>query len=382
MAHAETPDENGVLITNPMQTVSFYDMFGDAIVPTEKMKSISYSIINKATSKSVKTGVAKYSENYKIDTSGLPKVDESGATINYAVKLWMPDGIEKDEDKSTETHLAIKVEKRYSHRKVLLELLQRNGVKSLGYTPQWEYEIKLTPPDSLADDNRFKEKLIHINANWEYKLKDSDEIFETDKLGNKIDYKVDINPTPTNSSTRDSLKYLNEKYNKKDPYTLPDGTYMIQYVRKNPLQKHIIFFRYPDNVTSGLFDDFDIIVKEIPNGTSENRLHLRDIRTSKYSSDAIVNLPVFNESKDLPAEYEFQIRGLNGNFYGKITQARPEHDNIFRGKEMYHNLYVTKRINRVTLKVLNYNRALIPRRPFVDKMPSKIKAKIKKKVIF
>lgn len=95
MAHAETPDENGVLITNPMQTVSFYDMFGDAIVPTEKMKSISYSIINKATSKSVKTGVAKYSENYKIDTSGLPKVDESGATINYSVKLWMPDGIEK-----------------------------------------------------------------------------------------------------------------------------------------------------------------------------------------------------------------------------------------------------------------------------------------------
>lgn len=98
MAHAETPDENGVLITNPMQTVSFYDMFGDAIEPTEKMKSITYSIINKATSKSVKTGVAKHSENYRIDTSGLPKVDESGATINYSVKLWMPDGIEKDED--------------------------------------------------------------------------------------------------------------------------------------------------------------------------------------------------------------------------------------------------------------------------------------------
>lgn len=98
-------------------------MFGDAIEPTEKMKSITYSIINKATSKSVKTGVAKHSENYRIDTSGLPKVDESGNPIKYSVKLWMPDGIEKDEDKSTETHLAIKVEKRYSHRKVCLGLI-------------------------------------------------------------------------------------------------------------------------------------------------------------------------------------------------------------------------------------------------------------------
>lgn len=144
-----------------------------------------------------------------------------------------------------------------------MELLQRNGKYSLGYTPQWKYEIKLTPPDSLADDNRFKEKLIHIDANWEYKLKDSDEIFETDKLGNKIDYKVDINPAPTDDDNyryHDSLMYLNEKYNKKEPYTLPDGTYMIQYVRKNPLQKHIIFFRYPDNVPSDLFDDFDIVI--------------------------------------------------------------------------------------------------------------------------
>ena len=382
MAHAETLDENGVLITNPMQTVSFYDMFGDAIVPTEKMKSISYSIINKATSKSVKTGVAKYSENYKIDTSGLPKVDESGATINYSVKLWMPDGIEKDEDKSTETHLAIKVEKRYSHRKVWLQLLQRNGVKLLGHTPQWKYEIKLSPPESVTNDNRFKERIVRVNANWEYKLTDTDEIFETDKLGNKIDYKVDINPTPTdddNHRYHDLLTYINKDYNKKETYTLSDGTYLIPYVRKNPLQKHRIFFRYPDNVPSDLFDDFDIIIKEIPNGTSENRFHIRDIKTSKYASDAIVNLPVFNESTDLPAKYEFQIRGLNGNFYGKITQASPEYDNIFKGEEMYHKLYVTKRINRVTLKVLNYNRALIPRRPFVDKMPSKIKAKIKKK---
>ena len=234
MAHAETPDENGVLITNPMQTVSFYDMFGDAIVPTEKMKSISYSIINKATSKSVKTGVAKYSENYKIDTSGLPTVDESGATINYAVKLWMPDGIEKDEDKSTATHLAIKVEKRYSHRKVWLQLLQRNGVNLLMTTPQQKYEIKLTPPESLADDTRFKEKLIHIDANWEYKLTDRDEIFETDKLGNPINYQVDINPTPTDSKTRSSLLYLNEKYNKKETSVWPNGTYMEPVIREMP----------------------------------------------------------------------------------------------------------------------------------------------------
>ena len=381
MAHAETPDENGVLITNPMQTVSFYDMFGDAIIPTEKMKSISYSIINKATSKSVKTGIAKYSENYKIDTSGLPKVDESGATINYSVKLWMPDGIEKDEDKSTETHLAIKVEKRYSHRKVWLQLLQRNDVKLLGHTPQWKYEIKLSPPESVANDNRFKEKIVRVDANWEYRLTDTDEIFETDKLGNKIDYKVDINPTPTDDDNyryHESLTYINKDYNKKETSTLPDGTYIIPYVRKNPLQKHIIFFQYPDNVPSDIIDNLDIAIKEIPNGTSNNILHIRDIKTSKYASDAIVNLPIFNESTDDPAKYEFQIRGLNGNFYGKITQASPDYEHIFRGKEMYHKLYVTKRINRVTLSVLNYNNVLMPRYPFVNKLPSKIKAKIKK----
>lgn len=374
MAHAETPDENGVLITNPMQTVSFYDMFGDAIVPTEKMKSISYSIINKATSKSVKTGVAKYSENYRIDTSGLPKVDESGNPIKYSVKLWMPDGIEKDEDKSTETHLAIKVEKRYSHRKVWLQLLQRNGVKLLEHTPQWKYEIKLSPPESVANDNRFKEKIVRVDANWEYRLTDTDKIFETDKLGNKIDYKVDINPTPTDDDNyryHDSLTYINEKYNKKEPYTLPDGTYMIPYVRKNPLQKHIIFFRYPDDVPSDIIDNLDIAIKEIPNGTSNNILHIRNIKTSKYASDAIVNLPIFNESTDDPAKYEFQIRGLNGNFYGKITQASPDYEHIFRGKEMYHKLYVTKRINRVTLSVLNYNNVIMPRYPFVNKIKFK-----------
>jgi len=381
MAHAETPDENGVLITNPMQTVSFYDMFGDAIVPTEKMKSISYSIINKATSKSVKTGVAKYSENYKIDTSGLPKVDESGATINYSVKLWMPDGIEKDEDKSTATHLAIKVEKRYSHRKVWLQLLQRNGVKLLGHTPQWKYEIKLSPPESVANDNRFKEKIVRVDANWEYRLTDTDKIFETDKLGNKIDYKVDINPTPTDDDNyryHESLTYINKDYNKKETSTLPDGTYIIPYVRKNPLQKHIIFFQYPDNVPSDIIDNLDIAIKEIPNETSNNILHIRDIKTSKYANTEIVNLPIFNESTDDPAKYEFQIRDLNGNFYGKITQASPDYEHIFRGKEMYHKLYVTKRINRVTLSVLNYNNVLMPRYPFVNKIPSKIKAKIKK----
>lgn len=40
-AHAETPDENGVLITNPMQTISFYDMFGE---PYDTKFPIRYEI--------------------------------------------------------------------------------------------------------------------------------------------------------------------------------------------------------------------------------------------------------------------------------------------------------------------------------------------------
>ena len=392
MVHAETPDENGVLITNPIQTISFYDMFGDAIVPTEKMKSISYSIINNATTKSVKTGVAKYSENYRIDTSGLPKVDESGATINYSVKLWMPDGIEKDEDKSTATHLAIKVEKRYSHRKVWLQLLQRNGNYLLGTTPQQKYEIKLTPPDSLADDNRFKEKIIRVDANREYTLTDRDEIFETDKLGNKINYKVDINPTPTDSDTSGSLTYLNERYDKKEPSMWSNGTYIIPYVRINEKETHFVDVYRDNNTTSDFVDDLIIQAKEIPPNpslytsiwnadTPLYEFRIKDIpNSSGWGGILKFELPKFNEKTDNSANYAFRIRGYGGDrYYISISPGTRRNKMSYRDPdEIEHRMFVIKRVNRVTLKAFNYNWGIIPRRHFVEKMPKKIKAKIKK----
>ena len=379
MTHAETPDENGVLITNPMQTVSFYDMFGDAIEPTEKMKSISYSIINKATSKSVKTGVAKYSENYKIDTSGLPTVDESGVAINYSVKLWMPDGIEKDEDKSTETHLAIKVEKRYSHRKVSLDLLQRNGVKLLMSSMtahQHKFTIKLSPPESLANDARFTEKNIRVNANKFYTLADSDGIFETDRLGNPINYQVDINPTLNTTDDPYLISDLNKQYDKKQPSIQPDGTYILPYVRKNEKAVHRIWLRSNYEASPDVIDDIIIEVKEKNHGAPDMEFRTRDLKDRGGFSSAEIELPKYHESTDSIAKYDFRLKYLNSNYYTSISQNNLT--DPWDIHELIHYLYVIKKINKITLNVLNYDRTFTERQPLLNKMPPTIKAKIKK----
>ena len=110
MSHAETPDENGVLITNPMQTVSFYDMFGESY---DIKIPVRYEIWEENGDRVIQFGQARPVDNYKIDTSHLRKTNDSGTPIKYEIRPVMENPFEIDYSKSTTTHLAIKIRKSY-----------------------------------------------------------------------------------------------------------------------------------------------------------------------------------------------------------------------------------------------------------------------------
>ena len=112
--------------------------------------------------------------------------------------------------------------------------------------------------------------------------------------------------------------------------------------------------------------------------TPEYEFRVRDIKnTTGIYSRLKIELPAFNESTDRSANYAFKIGWVGSAYYTSISQGKLNES--MYDKSWQHKILVIKRINRVTLNVLNYN--WTPRYRYnhiLEKIPSKIKAKIKK----
>lgn len=104
--------------------------------------------------------------------------------------------------------------------------------------------------------------------------------------------------------------------------------------------------------------------------------HTRDLKDRGSFSSAEIELPKYHESTDEIAKYDFRLRYLNSNYYTSISQNNLT--DPWDRHELIHYLYVIKRINKITLNVVNYDGTFTERQPLLNKMPPTIKAKIKK----
>ena len=396
MAHAETPDENGVLITNPMQTVSFYDMFGE---PWDTKFPIRYEIWemdgNEMKKKVSGPWNASPNNNYKVITDYLKKTDESGKPIKYMVRPIPDNPFEVDYDKTTDTHLAIKIQKRYSDKIIKVEFRQRNG-KYLIPHQVGTNRVRLTP---LLDkpDEKIKPVELDITGNYPYKLgerpyqlQERDAIFTTDRYGNPLQYKIDLIGYASTlnyeyfMSTQEHPSlfgwYSNDDTFPTRPFVDKDGNFVIINVRKNEPQYHDFWVNWVNN--GEFINNIDEIHNNIrvnftadrgpkpPETALKNTLHESPFRNA-------VELPGFTEDTDLPITYTPSIRLIPGYQTHLFLDNLGEQD--FTERDRYtrryrHVIQIYKRINNIKIYLRDYNgHAKLDGDPKIKKITARIK---------
>lgn len=389
MAHAETPDENGVLITNPMQTVSFYDMFGE---PYDIKIPVRYEIWEENGDRTIQFGTASPIDNYKIDTSHLRKTNDSGTPIKYEIRPVMENPFEIDYSKSTTTHLAIKIRKTYSDKLIKLEFRQRNGKYLLPYT-FGDFGVTLTPLLNQPDE-KIKPVEIRVKGNEPYRLSERDGIFATDRYGNKLKYDVDF------TRFDDSLKYEfyistkenpshfgntghNDEFPAK-PFVDKDGNFVILNVRKPEYHYHDFTIHWLENG--------EVSYDERINATNKIRIEIRndrgfpmkevtwkDMREWSFRNKSLyhaIQLPEFTEDTNQIIKYTPSIRSINGyNVYLNSTFGSQA---TFNGDDPYeftkHAIIIYKRVNNVKIFLRDYDGiAKLNGDPKIKKITARIK---------
>ena len=389
MAHAETPDENGVLITNPMQTVSFYDMFGE---PYDIKIPVRYEIWEENGDRVIQFGQARPVDNYKIDTSHLRKTNDSGTPIKYEIRPVMENPFEIDYSKSTTTHLAIKIRKSYSDKLIKLEFRQRNGKYLLPYT-FGDFGVTLTPLLNQPDE-KIKPIEIRVKGNEPYRLSERDGIFATDRYGNKIKYDVDF------TRFDDSLKYdfyistkenpshfgntgHNDEFPAK-PFVDKDGNFVILNVRKPEYHYHDFNIHWLENGEVSYEERVDTTNKiriEIRNdrGFPMKEVTWKDMREWSFRNKSLyhaIQLPEFTEDTNQIIKYTPSIRSINGyNVYLNSTFGSQA---TFNGDDRYeftkHAIIIYKRVNNIKIFLRDYDGiAKLNGDPKIKKITARIK---------
>ena len=394
-AHAETPDENGVLITNPMQSISFYDMFGE---PWDTKFPIRYEIWemdgNEMKKKVGDSWIAHPSNNYKVITDYLKKTDESGKPIKYMVRPILDNPFEVDYDKTTDTHLAVKIRKTYSTKTIKVEYRQRNGKYLIPYTIGTA-KVRLTP---LLDkpDEKIKPVEITVIGNEPYKLNDNpyqpherNPIFATDRYGNPLRYDIDLIDY---SSSLNLQYYMSTKeheskfgYDSNDdtfptrPFVDQDGNFVVINVRKNEPQYHDFWVNWVNN---GEFNDIDKIQNDIRVNFTANRgpripeTTLKDT-LHKYPFRNAVRLPDFTEDTDLPITYTPSMRLIPG-YKTHLFRDSNGGDQYTEGdryaRKFRHVIQIYKKVNNIKIYLRDYNGiAKLDDDPKIKKITARIK---------
>ena len=395
MAHAETLDENGVLITNPMQTVSFYDMFGE---PYDTKFPIRYEIWemdgNEMKKKVSGPWNASPNNNYKVITDYLKKTNERGELIKYMVRPIPENPFDVDYDKTTETHLVVKIRKIYSDKIIKVEYRQRNGKHLIPYHVGTN-KVRLTPLLNKPDE-KIKPVEINVVGNLPYKLgerpyqlQESDPIFTTDRYGNPLKYKIDLidyyeplnyqyfMSTQTNPSQFGL--YSNDDTFPTRPFVDKDGNFVVINVRKNEPQYHDFWVNW---VSNGEFNDLQKIHNDIrvnftadkspaiPETALKNTLHNYPFRNA-------VELPGFTEDTDLPITYTPSMRlipGYQTHLFLDSLGGNGFTEGSRFARKYRHVIQIYKKVNNIKIYLRDYNGiAKLDGDPKIKKITARIK---------
>ena len=370
MAHAETPDENGVLITNPMQTVSFYDMFGE---PYDTKFPISYDIWemdgNEMKKKVAGPWHASPNNNYKVITDYLRKTDAQGNLIKYVVRPLPENPFEVDYDKTTETHLAVKIQKRYSDKIIKVEFRQRNG-KYLVPHQVGSNRVRLTPLLNKPDE-KIKPVEIDVIGNYPYQLRERDAIFTTDRYGNPLKYDIDLIDyySDLNYKYYMSTKTLPSMYATisgddtvpTTPFVDKDGNFVVINVRKNERQYQDFWVNWINNNEYNDLQEIHNNIRvnftadkgpAIPETTLKNTLHYYPFRNA-------VILPGFTEDTDLPITYTPSVRNISGyQVYLHRDHLGGESFNetgSYHARKFRNVIQIYKKVNNIKIYLRDYN---------------------------
>lgn len=389
MAHAETPDENGVLITNPMQTVSFYDMFGE---PYDTKFPIRYDIWemdgNEMKKKVSGPWNASPNNNYKVITDYLRKTNERGELIKYMVRPIPENPFEVDYDKTTETHLAVKIRKTYSDKIIKVEFRQRNG-KYLVPHQVGINRVRLTPLLNKPDE-KIKPVEIDVIGNYPYQLREHDAIFTTDRYGNPLKYDIDLIDyySDLNYEYYMSTKTLPSMYATisgddtvpTTPFVDKDGNFVVINVRKNERDYQDFWVNWINNNEYNNLQEIHNNIRvnftadrgpAIPETTLKNTLHDYPFRNA-------VILPGFTEDTDLPITYTPSVKNISGY---QVYLHRDQHGGeSFNETGPYHArksrnvIQIYKKVNNIKIYLRDYNGiAKLNADPKIKKITARIK---------
>ena len=389
MAHAETPDENGVLITNPMQTVSFYDMFGE---PYDTKFPIRYEIWemdgNEMKKKVSGPWNASPNNNYKVITDYLRKTNERGELIKYMVRPIPENPFEVDYDKTTETHLALKIQKRYSDKIIKVEFRQRNG-KYLVPHQVGSNRVRLTPLLNKPDE-KIKPVEIDVIGNHPYQLRERDAIFTTDRYGNPLKYDIDLIDyySDLNYEYYMSTKTLPSMYATisgddtvpTTPFVDKDGNFVVINVRKNERNYQDFWVNWINNNEYNNLQEIHNNIRvnftadrgpAIPETTLKNTLHDYPFRNA-------VILPGFTEDTDLPITYTPSVRNISGyQVYLHRDQQGGESFNetgSYHARKFRNVIQIYKKVNNIKIYLRDYNGiAKLNADPKIKKITARIK---------
>lgn len=389
VAHAETPDENGVLITNPMQTVSFYDMFGE---PWDTKFPIRYEIWemdgNEMKKKVSGPWNASPNNNYKVITDYLKKTDESGKPIKYMVRPIPENPFEVDYNKTTETHLAVKIRKTYSDKIIKVEFRQRNG-KYLVPHQVGTNRVRLTPLLNKPDE-KIKPVEIDVIGNYPYQLREHDAIFTTDRYGNPLKYDIDLIDyySDLNYEYYMSTKTLPSMYATisgddtvpTTPFVDKDGNFVVINVKKNERNYQDFWVNWINNNEYNNLQEIHNNIRvnftadrgpAIPETTLKNTLHDYPFRNA-------VILPGFTEDTDLPITYTPSVKNISGY---QVYLHRDQHGGeSFNETGSYHArkfrnvIQIYKKVNNIKIYLRDYNGiAKLNADPKIKKITARIK---------
>ena len=299
-----------------------------------------------------------------------------------------------DYDKTTETHLAVKIRKTYSDKIIKVEYRQRNGKYLIPYHVGTN-KVRLTPLLNKPDE-KIKPVEINVIGNLPYKLgerpyqlQESDPIFTTDRYGNPLKYKIDLidyyeplnyqyfMSTQTNPSQFGW--YSNDDTFPTRPFVDKDGNFVVINVRKNEPQYHDFWVNWVNN---GEFNDLQKIHNDIrvnfttdkgpaiPETALNNTLHDPPFRNA-------VELPGFTEDTDLPITYTPSMRLIPGyqthlfldNLGGQGFTEGSRFARKFR-----HVIQIYKKVNNIKIYLRDYNGiAKLDGDPKIKKITARIK---------
>ena len=293
-----------------------------------------------------------------------------------------------DYDKTTETHLAIKIQKRYSDKIIKVEFRQRNG-KYLVPHQVGSNRVRLTPLLNKPDE-KIKPVEIDVIGNYPYQLRERDAIFTTDRYGNPLKYDIDLIDyySGLNYEYYMSTKTLPSMYATisgddtvpTTPFVDKDGNFVVINVRKNERNYQDFWVNWINNNEYNNLQEIHNNIRvnftadrgpAIPETTLKNTLHDYPFRNA-------VILPGFTEDTDLPITYTPSVRNISGyQVYLHRDQQGGESFNetgSYHARKFRNVIQIYKKVNNIKIYLRDYNGiAKLNADPKIKKITARIK---------